>query len=181
MALSRRDRQEDTMMGLKSLMMAASLAFLVPAAYAGAGADAGTGMPTMQMQEHMQQMQRVMDRIRATKNPRERQRLLQQHLREMRQAMSTMGGEMMGGAKGGMMGGGMMSGAKGGMMGKGKGKAMGHGASSTPPMNPCGMGSSGKGARLSPEQMQAMMQRMAKRQQMMEMMMNQMVEHMAAQ
>ncbi len=75
----------------------------------------------------------------------------------------------------------MMSGAKGGMMGKGKGKAMRHGASSAPPMNPCGMGSGGKGARMSPEQMQAMMQRMAKRQQMMERMMNQMVEHMGAQ
>ena len=117
------------MTGLKPLMMAASLAFLVPAAYAGTG----TGMPIAQMQGRMQQMQQVVNRIRTTKNPRERQRLLRRHLREMRQAMSVM---------------------TRGMMGGGKGKAMGHGASSAPPRNPCsapprnpcGMGNSGKGA-----------------------------------
>jgi hypothetical protein len=149
------------MTGLKPLMMAASLAFLVPAAYAGTG-------PMMQMQGRIQQMQRVVDRIRATKNPRERQRLLQQHLREMRQAMSIMNR---------------------GMMSGGKNKAMGHGAASTLPMNPCGMGSGGKGAamgggkgaRMSPEQMQTMIQRMTKHQQVMEMMINQIVEHMGAQ
>ena len=177
------------MTGLKPLMMAASLAFLVPAAYAG---TTGTGIPMMQMQGRIQQMQRVVDRIRATRNPRERRRLLQQHLREMRQAMSTMNRGMMGGGKGKAMGPGAsptLPMNPCGMGSSGKGKAMGPGASSTLPMNPCGMGSSsrgaamggGKGARMSPEQMQAMMQRMAGRQQMMEMMMNQIVEHMGAQ
>ncbi|GBE10818.1 hypothetical protein BMS3Abin12_01391 [bacterium BMS3Abin12] len=160
------------MIGLKSLMMAASLAFLVPAAYAGAPAN-GTAKPMMQMQGRLQQMQRTMDRIRATKNPRERRRLLRQHMREMQKAMSMMGSCMMGG--------GMMGGGKGGMMGGGKGKAMGHGASPTPPRNPCGMKSAAsKGARMSPERMQTMMKRMAKHQQMMQMMMKQMMEHMGA-
>ncbi len=173
------------MTGLKPLMMAASLAFLVPAAYAGTG-------PMMQMQGRIQQMQRVVDRIRATKNPRERQRLLQQHLREMRQAMSIMNRGMMSGGKNKAMGHGTSSTLPMnpcGMGSGGKNKAMGHGASSTLPMNPCGMGSGGKGAamgggkgaRMSPEQMQTMIQRMTKHQQVMEMMLNQIVEHMGAQ
>ncbi len=186
------------MTGLKPLMMAASLAFLVPAAYAGAGAGTGTSagipMTQTQMQGRIQQMQQVMNRIRATKNPRERQRLLQQHLREMRQAMSmicSVKGGMIGASKGKAMGHGASSTLPMnpcGMGSSGKGMAIGHGASSTLPINPCGMGSSGrgaamggKGARMSPGQMQAMLQRMAKRQQVIEMMMNQMVEHMSAQ
>lgn len=140
------------MTGIKSLTMAAALAILVPTAYA-ATEHGGTAMPMMQMQERMQQMQKLMDRIRTTKNPRERRKLMQEHMRDMRRAMS-----MMGGGKGGMMmGGGMMGSGKGGMMGGANGRPM------------------------SPERMQGMMQKMEDRQQMMQMMMNQMMEHMSAQ
>ena len=64
------------------------------------------------MQEHMATMQAQMDKIRQTKDPQERQRLLQEHWTTMQDTMSLMhggrGGMMMGGGGGHMMGGRMM-------------------------------------------------------------------------
>ena len=72
-----------------------------------------------QMQEHMKVMQQQMEKIRATTDPNERQKLMQEHMQTMQEYMKTMHG--MGGPEGGpcMMGGpqdgpGGMSGPQGG-------------------------------------------------------------------
>lgn len=69
-----------------------------------------------QAQEHMRQMQAQMDKIAATQDPQERQRLLQEHGASMQAAMSAMHGMWgPGGADKSGMGPGMMMG--GPMMG----------------------------------------------------------------
>ena len=70
---------------------------------------------TGQMQEKMKAMQGQMDRIRATTDPKERQKLMQEHMQSMQDNMKTMRGmggpTMMGGQHGGMA----MGDKKGGM------------------------------------------------------------------
>lgn len=63
-----------------------------------------TGMDTQKMQELMTKMQAQMDKLRATSDPNERQKLMQEHMTTMREAMKGMHG--MGGPMMGMMGGG---------------------------------------------------------------------------
>jgi hypothetical protein len=69
---------------------------LAPAALAGdTGKDASD-----QMQQQMRLMQSQMEKIANTRDPKERQRLLEEHGATMRDAMATMQG-----SRGGMMGG----------------------------------------------------------------------------
>jgi len=69
-----------------------------------------------QMQENMKTMQPQMEKLRATTEPAERQKLMQEHMRTM-QAMRDMGGPMMTvrGEHGGMMMGCKRGARKGGM------------------------------------------------------------------
>jgi hypothetical protein len=67
------------------------------------------GMGTMGMEKRMAQMQEQMERIRKTADPKERQKLMQEHMQSMQEGMKMMRG--MGGSM--MMG--MMGGQKGGM------------------------------------------------------------------
>jgi hypothetical protein len=81
------------------------------------------------MQEHMQLMQKQMDRINTTSDPKQRQQLMQEHWQSMHEGMgmlrgsgdqpgcNMMGGHMMMGGGGHMMGGSMMGGGRGHMMG----------------------------------------------------------------
>ncbi|MCM2330842.1 MAG: hypothetical protein NDI70_06045 [Pseudomonas sagittaria] len=69
-----------------------------------------------QAQENLQKMQAQMEKIRQTQDPKERQKLLQEHWNTMQGGMGMMHGMGMGMWGGGMMGGHMMG---GGMMGGG--------------------------------------------------------------
>jgi hypothetical protein len=106
-------------------------------------------------------MQQQMDRIRQTKDPKERQKLLQEHMQSMQEGMSMMrgmGGPMMMGMMGGQkdaMGPGMMGGGQKGGMGP-------------------GMMGGGPMAGMDPKQQQEFTQR---RMDMMQMMMEQMMQH----
>ena len=71
----------------------------------------------VQAQENLQKMQAQMEKIRQTQDPKERQKLLQEHWNTMQGNMGMMHGMGMGMWGGGMMGGGHMMG--GGMMGGG--------------------------------------------------------------
>ena len=69
-----------------------------------AGAKPGAAMMDMgKMQEQMKQMQAQMEKIRATSDPKERQRLLAEHMKAMHEGMGMMQG-MMGGGMGMGMG-----------------------------------------------------------------------------
>ncbi|MDR5799214.1 MULTISPECIES: hypothetical protein [Caballeronia] len=71
-----------------------------------------------QFQEQMKTMQAQMNQIRQAQDPKERQKLLQQHWATMQSAMTTMHGMWGSGTMGhGMMGQGMMSGGWGHMGG----------------------------------------------------------------
>ncbi len=97
-------------------------------------ATTDTGKPMERMHENMQKMQAQMQKIMQTKDPKEREKLLNEHWQSMHDAMKTMRGmgggmKMSGGGKaGGMMDGGMMGGSgktqsrmmSGDMMGGGK-------------------------------------------------------------
>jgi len=71
----------------------------------GMGAD--TDKPMSQMQENMKTMQQQMEKLRATTDPQERQKLMQEHMQAMQETMKTMRGMDSpmtmggGGAKGG--------------------------------------------------------------------------------
>mgnify|MGYP000482028449 CR=1 FL=1 len=55
----------------------------------------------MAIMQNMRSMQAQMEKLRATKNPKERESLLREHMKTMQDAMASMhamGGEMMGGA-----------------------------------------------------------------------------------
>jgi hypothetical protein len=100
----------------------------------------------------MKKMQQQMDKIRATTDPKERQKLMDEHMRSMNEGMTMMrgmGGPMMMGGKPGAMGPGMMGGDQKSGMGPGM------------------MGG-------DPKQQQEMMGR---RMDMMQMMMEQMMQH----
>jgi len=72
------------------------------------------------MQENMKDMRQQMDRLRATTDPQERQKLMQEHMRTMQEnmeAMRGMGGPtMMGGGQHGGMAMGGPKGAVGGTL-----------------------------------------------------------------
>lgn len=102
------------------------------------------------MQERMKTMHQQMEKIRATSDPKERQKLMQEHMRAMQDGMGMMRG----------MGGPMMMGMGGGQKG-----AMGAGQKG-------GMGPGMMGG--DPKQRQEMMER---RMDMMQMMMEQMMQH----
>lgn len=79
----------------------------------------GSGVADAQMgkaQERMKQARALMGKLRDTKDPAERKKLMRQHTQAMRETMDMMRGMQMG-----MMGGGQGMGM--GMMGTGKGQA----------------------------------------------------------
>ena len=87
----------------------------------GTKASTGKGAETSMapMQDNMLKMHEQMHKIMQAKDPKQRDKLVQEHMQMMREHMKTMGG-MMGG---GMMGQGMMGGdGKGGNMGAPAGK-----------------------------------------------------------
>ena len=92
----------------------------------GAMMQGGGTMDMGRIQERMQSMQQLMERIHKSDDPAARRKLLKQHMRDMQQTMmdmrGMMGGGMMQGGPGGKMGSGMMGG--GGMMNGGKGMTM---------------------------------------------------------
>ena len=94
-------------------LLAAGLAAqpLVAAAQAPAQKPAPVMMDQDKMGEQMKKMQAQMDRIRQAADPKERERLMQEHMKTMQETMQGMRG--MGGPMMGTMGGGMMGGAKG--------------------------------------------------------------------
>jgi len=124
-----------------SILVAAMVACTLSASVVSAQEKTAPAKPTMnmgmsmdkqmpQMQENMKQMQQQMEKIRATTEPKERQKLMQAHMQAMQEnmkAMRGMGGPMMmaGGEHGGMMKhdmkgamkDGMKDGAKDGMKG----------------------------------------------------------------
>ncbi|MBI3574173.1 MAG: hypothetical protein HY083_00690 [Gammaproteobacteria bacterium] len=92
-----------------------------------AKAPMAKGMPMGMMQDKMLKMHEQMHKIMQAKDPKERDKLMQEHMQMMQEHMKMMGGGMggmMGGdGKGGMMGPGMMGGdGKGGKMGAPAGK-----------------------------------------------------------
>jgi len=128
------------------------------------------------MQQQMEKMQELMDKIHATTNPAERQKLMQEHMQAMREGMKMMEG-MRGGMKMGMMGGGKKkspaTGAAGSDHGQdGAGQAMAQGGDQ---MSNCmkmmeGM-MGGGGMMMNKHKM------MEGRMDMMQMMMEQMMQH----
>jgi hypothetical protein len=112
------------------------------------------------MQERYKKMQNMMERLGKTKDPKERQKILEEHWKTMHEGMNMMMGR--GGMGRGMMMGGMgMMGSGGGM---GPGGRMG-------PGGPMGQ------APMSQEMMNQRQRRMEQRMDMMQMMMDQMMQH----
>lgn len=148
-----------------SAMMAAALAAPLALAQTPAKADKAATPPTSDadmdkyyaaMQERYKKMQDQMARLSKTKDPKERQKILDEHWITMHEGMDLMMGR---GGMGRGMGYGM--GPGGGGMGMWHGGGMGPGA---------GMGP------MSPEMMEYRQRRMEQRLDMMQMMMDQMVQ-----
>lgn len=118
------------------LMMSASVAYAddahhpeqggTPAVKSAPDKAMSSGAADAQMvkaQERMKQAQALMARLRESKDPAERKRLMQEHMQAMRDTMGMMRGMKMGMMMGGGQGMGMMGGGQGmGMMGGGQGK-----------------------------------------------------------
>lgn len=83
-----------------------------PAAAAPPASVKDTEQTLQQMKQNADKLRVQMDKILKTKDPAERQKLMQEHMQTLRSSMATAAGAM-GGASGGGMGMGMMS---GGMM-----------------------------------------------------------------
>ena len=112
-----------------SILVAAMVACTLSASIVSAQEKAALAKPAMnmdmdkhmpQMQESMKKMQQQMEKIRATTDPKERQKLMQAHMQAMQENMKSMRGMggpmMMGGAEhGGMMKHDMKGGMKDGM------------------------------------------------------------------
>jgi len=81
-----------------------------PAAKPGATMQMDPKM-RQQMMDRMKTMQAQMDKIRQTTDPKEREKLMTEHMKSMQEGMRMMRG--MGGGMMGMMGGGMMGGGAG--------------------------------------------------------------------
>ena len=91
----------------KTLISAACLVLAALATNARADdpkQSTGCNMDMAPMQERMTRMRGQMEKIRATTDPKEKERLMEEHYKSMQQSMSMMQG---------MMGGGMMHGKKG--------------------------------------------------------------------
>ncbi len=159
------------------LMIAAMLtaALSAPLAFAQTPAKTGKAAPPAAsdaemdkyyaaMQERYKKMQDQMARLSKTTDPKERQKILEEHWKTMHEGMDTMMGR--GGMGRGMMMGGMgtMSPGGGGGMGMGPGGRMGAGPG--PGMGP-----------MSPEMLEQRQRRMEQRMDMMQMMMDQMMQH----
>jgi hypothetical protein len=101
---------------LVALLLCAPLAYAEAPAAADKPADAAVTQQMQRMQDNMKNMQAMMAKINASKDPAERQKLMQEHAMAMHAQMQMMGGMGgMGGSQMGMMNGGnMMKG--GGMM-----------------------------------------------------------------
>lgn len=103
-------------MSLVTLLLCAPLVYAqAPANDKAPQGDAAATTQQMQqmqrMQDNMKNMQEMMAKIHATKDPAERQKLMQEHSTAMHAQMNMMGGMGgMGGGQMGMKGGGMMSG-----------------------------------------------------------------------
>ena len=157
------------------LMMSASVAYAddahhpdqggTPAVKSASDKAVSSDVADAQMakaQERMKQAQALMARLRESKDPAERKRLMQEHMQAMRDTMGMMRGMRMG-----MMGGGQGM----GMMGGGQGMGMMGGGQ--------GMGTMGSGQGKGPAKTGGMMpmhQMMEDRMEMMQMMMEQMFE-----
>jgi hypothetical protein len=93
-----------------------------PAAQGGATvppAATSAAAPSAPMWRNMQTMQEQMAKIHATKDPKARAKLLDEHMKTMQETMQLMGN---GGCPGGMMNGGGMMGGRGMMGGAGPGQ-----------------------------------------------------------
>ncbi len=88
-----------------------------PAARAGAGMQMDATMQK-QMVERMKLMQAQMDKLRQTTDPKEREKLLAEHMKSMHEGMQMMRGA--GGGMMGMMGGGQAAGGQGMQMMEGR-------------------------------------------------------------
>ena len=157
------------------LMMSASVAYAddahhpdqggTPAVKSASDKAVSSDVADAQMakaQERMKQAQALMAKLRESKDPVERKRLMQEHMQAMRDTMGMMRGMRMG-MMGGGQGMGMMGGGQGmGMMGGGQGMGMMGGGQ--------GKGSAKTGG------MMPMHQMMEDRMEMMQMMMEQMFE-----
>lgn len=117
--------------------------------------DQPAEMKMQKMQERMKRMQEQMQKIRATTNPQERQKLMREHMQSMQEGM-----KMMGSMRGEMMGGDMMAKA-----GTDQGESM---------MEDGGKGTGGMGMMGGMMKKHMMMQG---RMDMLEMMMQQMIDH----
>lgn len=133
------------------------------------------------MHEHLKQMDALMEKIRKTQNPQERQQLLQQYWVAMQDAMGMMHGMWGPGGMGCCMGGpGMGHGMMGGP-GMGPGTKGGHGMMGGPGM----MGGSGMGwgqmqgyySNLTPEQQKQRQYMTDQYLRMQQMMMDRMMQH----
>lgn len=151
-------------------MMAAALS--VPLAFAEtpaktdkaatpAASDAEMDKYYAAMQERYKKMQDQMARLNKTTDPKERQKILEEHWKTMHEGMDTMMGR--GGMGYGMMGGKGMMGPGGGGMGMGPGGRMGAGPG--PGMGP-----------MTPEMIDLRQRRMEQRMDMMQMMMDQLIQ-----
>lgn len=152
-----------------SAMMAAALAAPLALAQTPAKADKAATPPTSEadmdkyyaaMQERYKKMQDQMARLSKTKDPKERQKILDEHWITMHEGMDLMMGR-------GGMGRGMGYGMGYGMGPGGGGMGMWHGG---------GMGPGAGMGPMSPEMMEYRQRRMEQRLDMMQMMMDQMVQ-----
>lgn len=122
-----------------------------------------------QVQENMKKMQEQMDKIRQTQDPKERQKLLEEHWTTMQSTMGMMHGMWGRGMMGGPMRGGHMMGGPGGPDGPG-GHMMGG------PMMGWGQ-LGGAYSKLTPEQMKQRQYMMDQYMGMQQMMMDNMMQH----
>ena len=117
-------------------------------------------------QERMKRAQALMAKLRESKDPVERKRLMQEHMQAMRDTMGMMRGMRMG-MMGGGQGMGMMGGGQGmGMMGGGQGMGMMGGGQGKGPAKSGGMMPMHQMMEDRMEMMQMMMEQMFERQEM---------------
>ena len=161
------------------LMMSASVAYAddahhpdqggTPAVKSASDKAVSSDVADTQMakaQERMKQAQALMAKLRESKDPVERKRLMQEHMQAMRDTMGMMRGMRMG-MMGGGQGMGMMGGGQGmGMMGGGQGMGMMGGGQGKGPAKTGGMMPMHQMMEDRMEMMQMMMEQMFERQEM---------------
>ena len=161
------------------LMMSASVAYAddahhpdqggTPAVKSASDKAVSSDVADTQMakaQERIKQAQALMAKLRESKDPVERKRLMQEHMQAMRDTMGMMRGMRMG-MMGGGQGMGMMGGGQGmGMMGGGQGMGMMGGGQGKGPAKTGGMMPMHQMMEDRMEMMQMMMEQMFERQEM---------------